>query len=277
MDIKELDTKEFSIEFTKFLTKRYPSTKYISTKCSDAFFIKNNEIVLSKYDINFDKVIYERKIPDYYKDKLETYFREKEKPRKDPKGSASDYIKRLQDLIDYLNSPDYLEGKQAKLIDELGRNKNTLEQNMKNQQGENSPSETNKTTLPEELIDNIIIVKIGLRVLAKILIPYVSKNLDELNKQKLDISKCLQLLLDNWDKIYRKDIKSKYPEPDQVYQRIHALRVDRNINAHDGLEDISYRVAKCSLDNIEFLCDALGENEALKTIRVIIGSLKNKS
>jgi len=132
-----------------------------------------------------------------------------------------------------------------------------------------------KTTLPEELIDNIIIVKSGLRVLAKVLIPYVSKYLDESNKVKLDVSKCLQELLDNWNKIYLKDIRSKHPEPEQVYQCIHALRTDRNINAHDGSEDIPYRVAKRSLDNMDFLCDALGAVDASKTIKEIISTLKN--
>jgi len=155
-----------------------------------------------------------------------------------------------------------------------------------------------ETIFLDELIDNIIKVKIGLRVLAKVLIPYVSKGLvnelgnnwfkkgvenilhgeqyDGLNEQKLDVSICLTLLDIHWDAIFKKHFKGKDIQK-LARSYINELKVNRNINAHDGIYDISYDDAFRALDTMSRLCNALGEKEASNTIKNIIETLKKQS
>jgi len=187
---------------------------------------------------------------------------------------------------------------------EKSRNKNQkTNDNRKQQKKELKPiiSSLEHTKEPfDKLIDNVIIVKIGLRTLAKLLIPCVPKELecvfgdkwqkksdvlkhlnevqkDELIKERLDLSVCLSLIDTHWE-VFRKLLpKDAYPR--KVRSWINELKDDRNINAHDGIEDISYDDALRVLDTISRLCDAFVQenttNKKKNTINCLKKYLKN--
>jgi len=155
----------------------------------------------------------------------------------------------------------------------------------------------NHTNSSEEdiSIDNVIIVKIGLRTLAKLLIPCVPEKLeyvfgnnwrkkddvlkhlsevqkDELTKERLDLSVCLSLIDSHWEVFKKLLPKEAYPR--KVRSWINELKDDRNINAHDGIEDISYDDALRVLDTISRLCDTFGPKNNPNKIKDTVNRLK---
>jgi hypothetical protein len=151
-----------------------------------------------------------------------------------------------------------------------------------------------KTRTEEEefnIDDNNIKVKKGFRILIKVLEPYIIKELKNeykndwwqegvinflsreqqrgIIKDKLDVATSLSLIDIHWDRIFKK--KHQYPR--KVRSWVNELKDDRNINAHDGTDDISYNDASRTLDTMSRLCDALGERESGEKIKSIIDTL----
>lgn len=164
--------------------------------------------------------------------------------------------------------------------------KNQLEQSIK----------ANKS-INDEQTDNVVSVKKGFRILLGVLEPVVVDGLKQeytkdwwekgvlnilhpeqkrdLIKGKLDITLCFTLLVHekHWDKIYKNKVKSNCNSK-KVNSTIKGLKVDRNINAHDLLEDISFNETELTLKSMSFLCNAFNANEASGKIERIIKTLK---
>jgi hypothetical protein len=148
----------------------------------------------------------------------------------------------------------------------------------------------------EEWEENVIKVKIGLRILIKVLDPLVADELKRtfqdnwwkegvvkrllpeqqrgLIDEKLDISNCFALLISYWDNIFSKKVLNNHANPKKVLSTIQGLKVDRNINAHDVKEDISYNDANLTLISISYLCDAFGKKDDSEKIQSIIDTLE---
>ena len=84
--------------FKAYMQERFPNDSNISSTISMAFFLERygNEL-----DMDFQRVLSERTIPDSYKQKLESYFISRN--RKDPRSNASIYKRSLRLLLEYLD------------------------------------------------------------------------------------------------------------------------------------------------------------------------------
>jgi len=98
-----MNTNELRSGFKAYMQERFPNDSNISSTISMAFFLERYG---NDFDMDFQRVLTEKAIPDLYKQKLETYFTSR--GRKNPRGNAFIYERSLRLLLEYLDGKPLL-------------------------------------------------------------------------------------------------------------------------------------------------------------------------